>query len=137
MNLNKYKKGFTKIRPERGLKNLVGAQKTELRDKPPETVRVTGTYIPGHKETRVAGRVLGIISFLISVIAGGLMLLAVILPNLDTPHPLGSFTLGFLLVHGCVMLADGLQNSDAPWARKAVIIFWSSTVLTFVISLVI
>lgn len=32
-------------------------------------------------------------------------------------------TLGFLL-HLLAMVADGIRGSNAPWARKSILIFW-------------
>lgn len=136
MQLNKFKKGFSCIRPERGLKGLVGTQKIELRDKAAETIRVSGTYIPGHKGSIKAGRFFGMLSYITSWLVGGLMLLSSLLPELNLPHPLSSFIFGCVLVHICMMLADGLQNSNSPWARKSVIIFWSAALLTFLLCLI-
>lgn len=136
MNLNKFKKNIRTINPERGLKDLVGAKKAELRDQAPGTVRVNGRYISGYKSTRLAGRILGIGAYITAWITGCLMLTSSLLSETSLLQPPALFLIGFLLVHGGVILADGLQNSNAPWARKAVIIFWSMAVLTFVISLI-
>lgn len=136
MNLNKFKKTIGKNNPEKGLRNLVGAQKDERRDSSSGTIRVTGKYISGDKELNLTGRVLGLIAYISAWITGLLMLVSLLMPSVNLPHPFATFIFGLLVVNGCAMLADGFRGSDAPWAMKGIIIFWSAAVLTFVISLV-
>ncbi len=44
--------------------------------------------------------------------------------------------IGFAMVHGCAMFADGLRNSNAPWATKGIKIFWIFTLLFIVYGVV-
>ena len=134
MNLNKYKKTINTIQPERGLHNLVGAEKFERTNRDSGAIRVTGKYISGHAELNFAGRILGMIAYISSWVAGLFMLGSLILPSLNLPHPFASFIAGLIVVNSSAMLADGFRSSDAPWAMKGLIIFWSMAGLTFVMS---
>ena len=134
MNLNKFKKTINTHNPEKGLRDLVGAQKSEHRDGNASTIRVTGTYIHGHRSLRHAGRVIGILTFTSALIASILMLASSL--SIISLEVGALFIFGLAFVHIGVLFADGFQQSDAPWARKGVITFWSATLLTLLISLI-
>ena len=110
MNLNKYKKTINTIQPERGLHNLVGAEKFERTNRDSGAIRVTGKYISGHAELNFAGRILGMIAYISSWVAGLFMLGSLILPSLNLPHPFTSFITGLIVVNGSAMLADSFQR---------------------------
>jgi|GEM_PF-5639293 hypothetical protein len=132
MNLNTLKRGFSRTNPEKGLRSLPGAQKSEHRDDLSGSIRVKGQYIVQDHDR--AGRVLGIMAYGVSWICNGIILCLFIL---SLPPFVSEMlwerallpiylVLGFVL-HIMVMLADGMRNSNAPWARKSIIVFWGGT----------
>jgi len=50
-------------------------------------------------------------------------------------NPLSVFLTGLVIVHGCALAADGLRNSDAPWARKGIKIFWLASLVFLLTSI--
>ncbi len=137
MNLNRYKKGFTSTNPERGLRSLPGASRPERHAGSPGTIRVKGRYIS--QDTDKTGRVFGMMGFITSwlyVILLPWSLLAEINIGSVMFTPLSIFIIGFAVVHGCALFADGLRNSDAPWATKGIKIFWSLTLLVIVYAVI-
>ncbi|NWK55409.1 hypothetical protein HW115_07285 [Verrucomicrobiaceae bacterium N1E253] len=139
MNLNTIKRGFTKTNPERGLHSLPGARRSELRHETPETIRIRGKYISDSHDS--TGRVIGILAFFISCICT-LILILLCSHWLPFVTPLVHFdtllamyvVLGFIL-HLMVIIADTMRNSNAPWARKSIIVFWSGIGVLLAISI--
>lgn len=138
MNLNTLKRGFTKTNPEKGLRSLPGAQKSVHREEGSGGIRVKGQYITHDHNT--AGIVLGVMAYGFSWCCNVILLLLAaqsLLPFL-AELAWGSLllpaylVLGFV-IHIMVMVADGLRNSNAPWARKSIIVFWVGTGLFLVI----
>ncbi len=133
MNLNRYKKGFTGTNPERGLRSLPGARKSDRHDNNSGTIRVKGRYIS--QDTDRMGKFFGMTGYIhawLYVILLPWVLLSEINMGSVTFTPLSIFIIGFAMVHGCALFADGLRNSDAPWANKGIKIFWIFTLLVLV-----
>lgn len=132
MNLNTLKRGFTKTNPEKGLRHLPGAQKSDHRRH--DSIRIKGPYIP--KDHHGAGKILGITAFSFAWLCNGILILIAIqwiLPFV-TEFIMSDLLrncyiiLGFV-IHPLVIMADGLRNSDAPWARKSILVFWGGLAL--------
>jgi len=130
MNLNTLKRGFSRTNPEKGLRSLPGAQKSEHRDDLSGSIRVKGQYI-AHDHDK-AGRILGMMAYGASWICNGIIFLLITLsllpffPGVSWERALLPIyvVLGFV-IHIMVMVADGMRNSNAPWARKSMIVFWA------------
>lgn len=140
MNLNTLKRGFTKTNPERGLRSLPGAQKSEHRENRSNSVRVKGLYITDSYDT--AGRVIGITAYTLSWLCNGIILLLAthsLLPfiteTISTGLLLGGYFIIAFIIHALVILADGMRDSNAPWARKSIIVFWSGVGILLVLSI--
>jgi len=134
MNLNSIKRGFTHTNPERGLHSLPGAIKSERHDKGPSVVRVKGQYIP--QDTDRAGQFFGMMSYIHAWIYIILLPCTIFAEDSLIFNPLSVFLIGLVTVHGCAMVADGLRNSDAPWARKGIKIFWIASLAFLLMSIV-
>lgn len=133
MNLNTLKRGFTKTNPEKGLRSLPGAQKTERRTSSP-TIRVKGRYIT--QSTDRLGHFLGLLSYIHAWLYT-ILLPCSFLSDTGIFSPISVFILGFALVHGYALFADGLHHSEVPWARRALKIFWLSTLCLAMVGFVI
>ena len=139
MNLNTLKRGFTRTNPERGLRSLPGAQKSERRDDDDHSIRVKGVYIPLKHET--AGRILGTCALGIAWICTGILISLFTLTFLPISwqtgmddYALTSYVVLAVIMHILVIVADGITNSNAPRARKSVIVFWGSLALIIAIA---
>jgi len=133
MNLNRFKKGFTSTNPERGLHNLPGAIKSERHDEGPSVVRVKGRYIPQDNDR--AGQFFGIMGYIHAWIYVILLPCTIFAKDSLVFNPLSVFLTGLVIVHGCALAADGLRNSDAPWARKGIKIFWLASLVFLLTSI--
>lgn len=135
MNLNTIKRGFTKTNPEKGLRNLPGAQKSERRDLMPGSVRVSGQYISSSYNK--TGKIIGLLAYTIAWICNLLIILLVLQHFSPFGSTLGtsdffltSYVVLGVIMHIMVIFADGMQNSNAPWARKSIIVFWAGVGLS-------
>lgn len=135
MNLNRLKRGFTRTDPERGLRNLPGATKSDRMDDSLSTIRVKGRYIPTNTDR--AGQLFGMMGYIHSWLYLVLLSCTVFATNTLEFSPLSIFLIGFAVVHGCAMAADGLRHSEAPWARKGIKIFWLTTLAFSVYGIVV
>jgi len=135
MNLNSIKRGFTSTNPEKGLRNLSGARKADRIDDSTCTIRVKGQYISGGNDK--VGRFFGMMGYIHAWLFVILFPCTLIAGDNYISSPLSVFIIGFAIVHGCAMFADGLRNSNAPWATKGIKIFWIFTLLLAVYSIVV
>lgn len=127
MNLHRFKKGYTGANPERGLRDLVGAQKAGKRIGGPTAVRVKGRYISDGNDR--IGQLFGMMGYIHAWLTVLLFPCSMFAADDHIFSPISTFIIGFAVVHGCAMFADGLRNSDAPWARRGIKIFWISTLV--------
>lgn len=131
MNPNRFKRMFLPTNPEKSLRNLPGAQKSERRDHGFSTVRVKGHYIPPRTDT--TGKYFGFTG-LIYACFHAILLPYVIFANKEPLlPPLAALLIGFAIVHGCALFADGLRHSESPRARRGILIFWASNILWLII----
>jgi len=140
MNLNTIKRGFSKTNPEKGLHSLPGAHKEDHRDDKQGTItiRVSGKYIPSNDDV-AAGKAFGILGYIIAwTSAIALVVNTVLLAtnSSNTNYVPASFILGCAFVHGCSIFADTMRNTEAPWARKGIIVFWSGVLLSIGLGLI-
>lgn len=129
MNLNTIKRGFSRTQPEKGLSSLPGAQKNPTRLPDSTTVRVKGVYIS--EPPSPLGKICSISAF---CLACGCNLILLVLATLwvlplETAPLLSDYLLSYYVVfaailHGFAIVADGTLQSNAPWARKGLIMFW-------------
>lgn len=119
----KIKKNFRTIKPERGLRELVGSQKVALRDQAPGTVRVRGNYIPVNHSR--SGKFFGFLAFITAIISSSMMLLSSFIPSLGST--ILFFFLGLVLMHTFVMIADGIGSTKVPWVENSLKLFWLVT----------
>jgi len=131
MNLNKFKKTIGKTNPEKGLRNLVGAQKMEQRDLGPGTVRVKGVY--RSVDHGRSGNFFGILAYVAALLTSICMMGSIFFPYLG--NPMAYFCIGILPVHGFAMISDGINSSKTPWAGKSIKLFWSAAALVIVTSI--
>lgn len=130
MNLNSFKRGFTKTNPEKGLHHLPGARKSDRKEEGPETIRVKGIYVAENHHT--AGRVFGILSYGLAWVCNSILMIITtvsVMQFTSDSHYLGdnaliAYIALAVILHTFVIVADNLRNSDAPWARKSIITFW-------------
>lgn len=125
MNLNRLKRGFTRTNPEKGLRDLPGARKSERHNHDEETIRIKGRYIPS--DTDRIGHYFGIMGYLHAWIYVILLPCSIFSDEHYMFSPLSIFLIGLFIVHGCAMFADSFRHSEAPWARKGIKIFWICT----------
>ncbi len=134
MNLNSIKRGFTSTNPEKGLRGLPGAMKADRIDDSSSTIRVKGRYIPGNTDR--VGQFFGMMGYIHAWLFVILFPCTLIAGDDSIFSPMSIFIIGFAMVHGCAMFADGLRNSNAPWATKGIKIFWIFTLLFIVYGVV-
>ena len=138
MNLNTIKRGFSKTNPEKGLRSLPGALKGEHKKDKLGTIRVSGKYIPSDHDA--LGLTFGILGYTIAWISAISLVINTFLVTTssdgDTNYVIGSFVLGCAFVHGCSIFADAMRKTEAPWARKGIIVFWSGVLLSVVLGLI-
>ena len=134
MNLNSIKRGFTSTNPEKGLRNLPGAMKADRIDNSPSTIRVKGRYIS--QDTDTVGRFFGMMGYIHAWLYVILFPCSIFVGDDYLFSPISIFIIGLAMVHGCALFADGLRNSDAPWATKGIKIFWIFTLVMLVTSIV-
>ncbi|BDS06377.1 hypothetical protein NT6N_14170 [Oceaniferula spumae] len=135
MNLNKFKKTIGKTNPEKGLRDLAGARKAEYHHNDQGAIRVKGKYI-SHDYDRF-GRVFGITAYLLAWLYVPCTVLSFFLPPGSIWNPFSIFLTGMFAVHGFALVADGLRNSNAPWAMKGIKIYWMGVILLIVLSMII
>jgi hypothetical protein len=138
MNLQPLKRNFGKTNPEKGLRSLPGCHKGDHKDDKLGTIRVSGKYIPSdHDALGLAFGFLGYTIAWISVISLVInTFLVTTSSDGDTNYVIASFVLGCALVHGCAIFADTMRNTEAPWTRKGIIVFWSGVLLSVVLGLI-
>ena len=134
MNLNSIKRGFTSTNPEKGLRNLSGARKADRIDDSTSTMRVKGRYISGGNDK--IGQFFGMMGYIHAWLYVILMPCSLVAGDDYISSPISIFIIGFAIVHGCAMFADGLRNSNAPWATKGIKIFWIFSLLLVVYGVV-
>jgi len=140
MNLHTLKRGFGRTNPEKGLHHLVGAQKSDRHEDQPATIRIKGVYISPHHKT--PGRILGALALGLAWISASLLICGLTLSFLPIAWriPLADYTITTyvataILMHVLVFIADGITYSNAPLARKSIIVFWGSLALYLAIYL--
>lgn len=134
MNLNSIKRGFTRTNPERGLRSLPGSMKADRIDNSSSTIRVKGQYISQGNDK--IGRFFGMMGYIHAWLYAILLPCSIVGGDDYIFSPLSIFIIGFAMVHGCAMFADGLRNSNAPWATKGIKIFWLFTLLVIVYGII-
>ncbi len=135
--MNRFKKGYTGTNPERGLRNLPGAMKADRIDNSSSTIRVKGRYIS--QDTDRIGGFFGMMGYIHAWLYVILMPCTLLVdPNAVSLifTPISVFIIGFAMVHGCALFADGLRGSNAPWASKGIKIFWLFNLLLMVYGIV-
>ena len=139
MNLNTIKRGFSKTNPEKGLRSLPGAHKEDHRDNQQNTIRISGKYIP-NKENVDAGKALGMLGYVVAWVSGVTLVMNTVMLTTNsggnTGYAATALALGGALVHGCSIFADTMRNTEAPWARKGIVVFWSGVLLSLVLGLI-
>lgn len=91
----------------------------------PGAIRVKGRYIP--QDTDRAGQVFGMMGYIHAWIYAVLLPCSLYSVDHYFFSPLSVFLIGMFVVHGCALVADGLRHSEAPWARRGIMLFWAST----------
>lgn len=91
----------------------------------PGAIRVKGRYIP--QDTDRAGQVFGMMGYIHAWIYAVLLPCSLYAVDHYFFSPLSVFLIGMFVVHGCALVADGLRHSEAPWARRGIMLFWAST----------
>lgn len=54
----------------------------------------------------------------------------------NTGYVASAFLIGFAVVHGCAIFADTMRNTEAPWVRKGIIVFWSGVLLSILLGVI-
>lgn len=124
MNLNRFKKGFTKTNPEKGLRSLPGALRNDRDPRIPGTIRVRGTYISSGYPR--AGKFFALSGYVLTV-GYALALVASYLFTNSYISPLGVCIVAAGLVHGCALAAEGVCHAESKWTRKSLKLFWGIT----------
>lgn len=135
MNLNRFKKGFTKTNPERGLHTLPGVHRPDRAGDETSTVRVKGRYIPSGTDN--TGKVFGILSFTVACLCTVLFPLSFFAGKDADLSPLAVFVMGLFLVHGFAIFADSLRHSESIWSRRGIKLFWLSSLVWIMIGWII
>ena len=129
MNLHRFKRGFTKTNPEKGLRSLPGALKNERDPSAPSTIKVRGAYISNGYPR--AGKFFAISGYILTIVYAIALSFISITSYISSGgiSPLGVCLVGAAVVHGLAMAAEGVCHAESPWSQKSIKLFWTITAL--------